>query len=112
MYIFITVVIVILSILFFKVHKLKKLYQNQELSLDKEILKKDYEEIIKYISETYNLNIHEISFTLLTYQTKKLIRFEIKLDKYPLNHFEYLDLIGKEITLYITEKELDRQSVV
>ena len=110
MYIFITVVIVILSILFFKVHKLKKLYQNQELSLDKEILKKDYEEIIKYISETYNLNIHEISFTLLTYQTKKLIRFEIKLDKYPLNHFEYLDLIGKEITLYITEKEFELQN--
>lgn len=54
----------------------------QELSLDKEILKKDYEEIIKYISETYNLNIHEISFTLLINQTKKLIRFEIKLDKY------------------------------
>lgn len=110
MYIFITVIIVILSILFFKVHKLKKLYQNQELSLDKEILKKDYEEIIKYISETYNLNIHEISFTLLIYQTKKLIRFEIKLDKYPLNHFEYLDLIGKEITLYITEKEFELQN--
>jgi hypothetical protein len=110
MYIFITVVIIILSILFFKVHKLKKLYQNQELSLDKEILKKDYEEIIKYISETYNLNIHKISFTLLTYQTKKLIRFEIKLDKYPLNHFEYLDLIGKEITLYITEKEFELQN--
>lgn len=27
-----------------------------------------------------------------------------------LNHFEYLDLIGKEITLYITEKEFELQN--
>ena len=54
-------IIILLSIFFIILYKKNKsLKSAKEISLNKEISKEDYDEIKNYISETYNIDIHEI----------------------------------------------------
>lgn len=105
-------IIIVFSIFFVILYKKNKSVKSEkEISLNEEISEEDYFEIKKYISETYNLDIHEILFTLLkSSNNKNLIRFEIKLE----NNASYMNLqvnekIKDEISFYITEKEFELQ---
>ncbi|MGF7107735.1 hypothetical protein [Treponema pedis] len=59
----------------------KKYKAEQEVPINSEIKEEDYQEIQEYISKTYNIDIHEILFTLIKNpNNKNLIRFELKLE--------------------------------
>ena len=106
-------IIILLSIFFIILYKKNKsLKSAKEISLNKEISKEDYDEIKNYISETYNLDIHEILFTLLkNSNSKNLIRFEIKLDNNsPNENVQFDEKLKDEILFYITEKEFELQN--
>ncbi len=106
-------IIILLSIFFIILYKKNKsLKSAKEISLNKEISKEDYDEIKNYISETYNLDIHEILFTLLKdSNSKNLIRFEIKLDNNsPNENVQFDEKLKDEILFYITEKEFELQN--
>ncbi|MBQ8777650.1 MAG: hypothetical protein IJZ71_09220 [Treponema sp.] len=105
-------IIIVLFILFiFLNNKNESVKSEKEISLNKEISNKDYYEIKEYISKTYNLDIHEISFTLLENSYKNLIRFEIKLENdCPNINIHFDKKIEDEIISYITEKEFELQN--
>ena len=103
----IIVIIIGLSIFLIILHK--KIYKSEkEISLDNKIPSEDYEEIKKYISETYNLDIKTIFFTLLEISdNKNLIRFEIQLKKEEQGKIQFYEEIKEDINLYISEKEFE-----
>ncbi len=105
-------IIIAFSIFFIILYEKKKTFNSKtEISLNNKISKKDYHEIKKYISETYNLEIHQILFTLLkNSNNKNLIRVDIKLENgLPDVCIQEDEKLKDEIIFYITEKEFELQ---
>lgn len=73
-------ILIVFSIFFVSYYKKYKV--EQEVPINSEIKEEeDYQEIQEDISKTYNIDIHEILFTLIKRpNNKNLIRFELKLE--------------------------------
>lgn len=73
-------ILIVFSIFFVSYYKKYKV--EQEVPINSEIKEEeDYQEIQEDISKTYNIDIHEILFTLIKHpNNKNLIRFELKLE--------------------------------
>lgn len=104
------VILIVLSIFFVIYYKKYKV--KQEILITSEIKEEDYQEIQEYISKTYNIDIHEILFTLIkNSNNKNLIRFEVKLENNSQEkNIKFDNKKKNEITFYIAEKEFELQN--
>ncbi|AGT44876.1 hypothetical protein TPE_2402 [Treponema pedis str. T A4] len=104
-------ILIVFSIFFVSYYKKYKV--EQEVPINSEIKEEeDYQEIQEDISKTYNIDIHEILFTLIKRpNNKNLIRFELKLENNSQEkNIKFDDKKKNEITFYITEKEFELQN--